>query len=75
MATPGPKIEDRILMRIGWKPSPDHDYFYKVIDGYAEGEFVFEILSNFSMFLGYQNSTGVLEEWDEEELKWIRKNW
>ena len=73
MATPGPKIDNMFKVRIGWRMSFEHKTFYKLVSGYSEGEYVLEVLSNFSMFLGHNNSSGIIEEWNEEELSWERR--
>ena len=64
--------EDNQIFRVGWRLTPVYGFFYKHVDGYAEGEYVLEILSNFSTFLGYNDSTGVIEEWNKEK-GWVRK--
>jgi hypothetical protein len=72
MAIQGPHVEEEGL-RVGWRISRSRDFFYKHVDGVAEGHYVLEILSNFSVFLGYIDSTGILEEWNKETLEWERR--
>jgi hypothetical protein len=60
------------LYTVWWKHAKGHEPFYKKVTELEQAEYVLEILSNFSTFLGYTNSEGGVDEWDENALEWKR---
>ena len=61
------------ILRVFWKMNDSTwPTFYKEVGSIEQAEFVLEVLSEVSTFLGHHNCTGGVEEWNQNAHEWKR---